>query len=200
MNKEFNVVNFDRRALGAGMAAALALMAVGCGGGGGDDEGGLPLYSAFNQLKGTMTQANVKRLVDGDPVATSATQLVWETEAERLEVNFSNGYVSSATWTDRATGQRLMRTFKNGGIAGAGNTGSLYESYLALRSGMSKSEVIRMVRVAVSQGEGTSQVLWIDGQEALGVRFNGSANTSTVTFAQWGLSIAAGSRTETRTL
>ncbi len=64
---------------------------------------------------------------------------------------------------------------------------------------MTRGEVIQRVPVAVSQGATTSQVLWIDGEEALGVRFNGSSDGSTITFAQWGLSIAAGSRNETRT-
>jgi hypothetical protein len=187
-----------RRELGMGLLAALGLMVVGCGGG--DDDDGQPLYSAFNALRLTMDEADVRDLIDGDPVESSSSSLVWESEIERLEVNLSGGYVFSATWTDLVTGQRLERTFRGGGLSGAGNSGSLYDAYQALRPGMSKADVIDMVRVDVSQGASSSQVLWIDGEEALGVRFNGSSDSSTVTFAQWGLSIAAGSRSETRTL
>jgi hypothetical protein len=201
MKMNSNMPRLGRRDLGIGLLAAVGLVVAGCGGGGGNDDGGQLLYSAFNRLTGNMREADVKKLVDGSPAETDAPRsLEWTSEKDRLEVRFSGGYVSSATWTDLVTGQRLVRNFKGGSIGGAGDTGSLYQSYLALRPGMTKSEVIAMVRVAVSQGAGSSQVLWIDGEEALGVRFNGTANSSTVTFAQWGLSIAAGSRSETRTL
>lgn len=189
-----------RRELNLGFLSALGLVGAGCGGGGGDDDGGQPLYMAFNQLRGHMKESDVKKQIAGDPVANSTPQaLVWESETERLEVSFSGGYVSSATWTDLMTGQRLVRTFKGGGLSGASHSGTLYEVFLALRPGMSKAEVIAKVRLRVSQGEGSNQVLWIEGQEALGVRFNGSDSNSLNTFAQWGLSIPAGNRDETRT-
>ena len=198
MQNCFKSSAMSRRQLGMGLLAAVGLAVAGCGGGGGDDE--QPLYAAFNKLTGNMNEAAVKKLVDEGPTETnSPRRFAWESDTEKLDVLFVNGYVSVATWTDVVTGQRLVRTFKGGSLTGAGNTGTLYESFLALRPGMTKAQVIRLVRVDVSQGAGTSQVLWIDGDEALGVRFNGSADSSTVTFAQWGLSIAAGSRTETRT-
>jgi hypothetical protein len=74
----------------------------------------------------------------------------------------------------------------------------LYDVYQALRSGMTKAEVIRITPVAPFQGADTEQVLWVKDEEALGVRFNGTAESSVIVFAQWGLSVAAGGRTESR--
>ncbi|MEZ5702361.1 MAG: hypothetical protein R3E42_11105 [Burkholderiaceae bacterium] len=90
-------------------------------------------------------------------------------------------------------------------LAGCGGGGSsspsidtLHDAYVALASGMTKAQVIALVPVDPSQGARTSQVLWVKGEEALGVRFNGSSDTSTIVFAQWGLSIPAGGKTESR--
>lgn len=174
----------------------------GCGGSdGGDDDGGQPLFRAFNDLRAGMTPDQVRRLVPLDPAGNpAANPIVWETERERLEVTFQRGVIVSARWTDRQNGRSYQRTFRfSGNGAGSAQPGTLYEAYLALRPGMTRAEVIRLVPVAVSQGANTNQVLWVQGQEALGVQFNGSTDASVITFAQWGLSISAGSRTETRT-
>ena len=187
-----------RRELGLGLAAAMGLVLAGCGGG--DDDDKQPLYTAFNNLRAGMTREDVQRLVGGTPVSGTSSQVLrWESATEVLEVQFSGGLISIARWTDRLTGKTFVRTFGFSGTGGSGSTGSLYEAFKALRPGMTKSEVIRMVPVTVSQGASSSQVLWIDGEEALGVRFNGSGDGATLTFAQWGLSIPAGSRNETRT-
>ena len=87
---------------------------------------------------------------------------------------------------------------RGGGSTPATNAGTLYDAYLALQSGMTKAQVIALVPVSPSQGADTNQVLWVKGEEALGVEFKGSGNTNAVVFAQWGLSIAAGGRTESR--
>ncbi len=84
------------------------------------------------------------------------------------------------------------------GNGGSGSPGTLYEAFKGLRSGMTKSQVIAYVPVRPSQGADTNQVLWVKGEEALGVKFNGSSSGSIITFAQWGLSIEAGGRDETR--
>ena len=83
-------------------------------------------------------------------------------------------------------------------VTDTGEDGTLYRAYLALRSGMTRAQVIAMVPVRPSQGASTSQVLWIKDDEALGVRFDGSTDASVITFAQWGLSIPAGDRNESR--
>jgi len=187
----------SRRELGLGLAGAMGLVLAGCGGG--DDDDGQPLYTAFNGLRGGMTREDVQTLVGTAPVAGTSSQLMrWESETEILEVRFSGTLIASARWTDRVTGKTYLRTF-SGGSRATGGTGSLYQAFLALRPGMTKAAVIGMVPVRVSQGGATSQVLWIDGQESLGVRFNGSGDGSVITFAQWGLSIPAGNRDETRT-
>jgi hypothetical protein len=85
-----------------------------------------------------------------------------------------------------------------GGGGGGPSIDTLHDAYVALSSGMTKAQVIALVPVDPSQGASTSQVLWVKGEEALGVRFNGSSDTSTIVFAQWGLSIPAGGRTESR--
>jgi hypothetical protein len=87
---------------------------------------------------------------------------------------------------------------RGGSGSGSGQDGTLYQAYLALRSGMTRAEVIAAVPVSPSQGASTDQVLWVKGDEALGVKFNGSTDASVITFAQWGLSIAAGGRNESR--
>lgn len=196
MQKDAKFSMLSRRQLGLGLVAAAGLVVVGCGGGG--DDKADSLLDAFNALRGSMKEDDVTDLLEDSPTATDSPRtLRWENDSERLEVVFLGGYVSRATWTDLDTGRSEVRNFSGGGVNG--DTGSLYESFLALRSGMTRAQVIRMVRVDVSQGATTSQVLWIDGQEAMGVRFNGSSDSSTITFAQWGLSIPAGNRNETRT-
>ena len=82
--------------------------------------------------------------------------------------------------------------------SGSGQDETLYQAYLALRSGMTRAAVIAAVTVGPSQGASTDQVLWVKGEESLGVRFNGSTDASVITFAQWGLSVAAGGRNESR--
>lgn len=84
------------------------------------------------------------------------------------------------------------------GGGGGGKVKTLYDAYLALESGMTKQEVLRLVPFEPSQGENTSQVLWVEGEEALGVRFDGGSDVARITFAQWGLSIPAGGRNESR--
>ena len=197
MNKPFRYPALSRRQLGLGLLSGLGLALTGCGGG--DDGDDQPLSAAFNDLRAGMTRDDVQRLVNRAPVSgTSASVLRWETDTDILEVTFSGDRIATARWTDRTTGRSYLRTFRFAGNGGGG-TGTLYQAFLALRPGMTRGEVIQRVPVAVSQGGTTSQVLWIDGEEALGVRFNGSSDGSTITFAQWGLSIAAGSRNETRT-
>lgn len=197
MNKQLRQATLGRRQLGLGVLCAIGLGLTGCGGG--DDGDDQPLYAAFNDLRAGMTRDDVQRRVDQTPLSgTSASVLRWESDTEMLEVTFSGSLISTARWTDRKTGQSFLRTFRFAGNGGGG-TGSLYQAFLALRPGMTRADVIQRVPVDVSQGASTSQVLWIDGEEALGVRFNGSSDGSTITFAQWGLSIAAGSRNETRT-
>ena len=197
MNKQLLSSALTRRQLGLGLLSGIGLALAGCGGG--DDGDDQPLYAAFNDLRAGMTREDVQRLVNRTPLSgTSASVLRWETDTEILEVTFSGDRIATARWTDRTTGRSYLRTFRFAGNGGGG-TGTLYQAFLALRPGMTRSEVIQRVPVAVSQGATTSQVLWIDGEEALGVRFNGSSDGSTITFAQWGLSIAAGSRNDTRT-
>lgn len=197
MNKQLRQATLGRRQLGLGVLSALGLGLTGCGGG--DDGDDQPLYAAFNDLRAGMTRDDVQSRVDQTPLSgTSASVLRWESDTEMLEVTFSGALISTARWTDRKTGQSFLRTFRFAGNGGGG-TGSLYQAFLALRPGMTRADVIQRVPVDVSQGATTSQVLWIDGEEALGVRFNGSSDGATITFAQWGLSIAAGSRNETRT-
>lgn len=197
MNKQMIRFAPNRRQFGIGLVAGVGLVLAGCGGG--DDGDDQPLYAAFNDLRAGMTKDDVQRRVDQAPLSgTSASVLRWETDAEILEVTFSGNLIATARWTDRKTGQSFLRTFRFAGNGGGG-TGTLYQAFLALRPGMTRADVIQRVPVNVSQGASTSQVLWIDGEEALGVRFNGSSDGATVTFAQWGLSIAAGSRNETRT-
>ena len=82
--------------------------------------------------------------------------------------------------------------------SGSGSPRTLYDAYLALASGMSKAQVLALVPFRPSQGADTAEVLWVEADEALGVRFNGTASGATITFAQWGLSIAAGGRQESR--
>jgi hypothetical protein len=86
----------------------------------------------------------------------------------------------------------------SGSSSDSGQDGTLYQAYLALRSGMTRAQVIAAVPVSPSQGAYTDQVLWVKGDEALCVRFNGSSDASVITFAQWGLSISAGGRNESR--
>ena len=192
----------NRRAATWVLLAAASGVLWGCGGSdGGDDDGGQPLYRAFNDLRAGMTPEQVRRVVGLEPSGNAAANpLVWETDKERLEVTFQRGVIVSARWTDRQSGRSYLRTFRLSGNGGGSTApGTLYEAYLALRPGMTRAEVIRLVPVAVSQGATTSQVLWVQGQEALGVRFNGSTDASVITFAQWGLSISAGGREESRT-
>ena len=121
----------------------------------------------------------------------------WETDAETVEVRFIGSTIFEADWTERSTGRTEHRSF----IVGSGGSGSpqtLYDTYVALRSGMTKSEVVALAPVVPSQGSDTEQVLWVLGEEALGVMFNGASNSSAISFAQWGLSIAAGGQTESR--
>ncbi len=75
---------------------------------------------------------------------------------------------------------------------------TLYDAYKSLRSGMTKSQVIALVPVSPSQGRDTSQVLWVDNEEALGVRFNGTSDSSVITYAEWGTDIPSGGRQESR--
>jgi uncharacterized lipoprotein YmbA len=197
MSKQLRRSAWTRRQLGLGLLSGIGLVLAGCGGG--DDGDDQPLYAAFNDLRAGMTKEDVQRRVNLAPLSgTSSSVLRWETDTEILEVTFSGNLISMARWTDRNTGQSFLRTFRFAGNGGGG-TGTLYEAFLALRPGMTRADVIRRVPVDVSQGASSSQVLWVDGEEALGVRFNGSSDGSTITFAQWGLSIAAGSRNETRT-
>lgn len=196
MNKAIQSLTLTRRRLGLGLLSGAGLVLAGCGGGDDDEPS---LLDAFNDLRAGMSRDDVQRVVNRTPLTgASASVLRWETETERLEVVFSGDRIATARWTDRTTGRSYLRTFGFSGNGG-GRTGTLYEAFLSLRPGMTRAEVIRRVPVAVSQGGSTSQVLWIDGEEALGVRFNGSSDGATITFAQWGLSISAGSRTETRT-
>lgn len=85
-----------------------------------------------------------------------------------------------------------------GGGGGGSDINTLYDAYKALAPGMTKAEVLDLVPFKPSQGASTSQVLWVEGQEALGVRFNGSSSTGVITFAQWGMSIPAGGQNESR--
>lgn len=85
-----------------------------------------------------------------------------------------------------------------GGGGGGSDIKTLYDAYKALAPGMTKAEVLDLVPFKPSQGASTSQVLWMEGQEALGVRFNGSSSTGVITFAQWGMSIPAGGQNESR--
>ena len=85
-----------------------------------------------------------------------------------------------------------------GGGGGGSGINSLYDAYKALTPGMTKAEVLDLVPFKPSQGASTSQVLWVEGQEALGVRFNGTSSTGVITFAQWGKSIPAGGQNESR--
>ena len=85
-----------------------------------------------------------------------------------------------------------------GGGGGGSDINTLHDAYKALAPGMTKAEVLDLVPFKPSQGASTSQVLWVDGQEALGVRFNGSSSTGVITFAQWGMSIPAGGQNESR--
>lgn len=85
-----------------------------------------------------------------------------------------------------------------GGGGGGSDINTLYDAYKALTPGMTKAEVLNLVPFKPSQGESTRQVLWVEGQEALGVRFNGTSLTGVITFAQWGLSIPAGGQNESR--
>lgn len=192
----------NRRTAAWAMLVASTAMLWGCGGsdGGSDDDAGQPLYRAFNDLRAGMSPEQVQRVVGLTPSGSNtANPLVWETERERLEVTFQRGVIVSARWTDRQNGRTFLRTFRvSGNGGGSVQPGTLYEAYLALRPGMTRAEVIRMVPVPVSQGANTSQVLWVQGQEALGVRFNGSTDASVITFAQWGLSLSAGGRDESR--
>jgi len=188
-----------RRQFGACIAVAVGLTLVGCGGGDDDDDDDLPLYRAFNALEGGMTLDRVRLLARGAQESGAVSGVVrWTTDTERLDVSFSGASIASARWTNLQTGLSYVRTFR-GGASPAGTPRTLYEAFLSLRPGMTRAEVIRRVPVRVSQGAATSQVLWVQGQEALGVRFAGSADSSVISFAQWGLSIPAGSRDETRT-
>ncbi|MBT9553536.1 MAG: hypothetical protein IV088_22050 [Hydrogenophaga sp.] len=85
-----------------------------------------------------------------------------------------------------------------GGGGGGSDINTLHDAYKALTPGMTKAEVLDLVPFKPSQGASTSQVLWVEGQEALGVRFNGTSSTGVITFAQWGLSIPAGGQNESR--
>ncbi|MGS5088427.1 hypothetical protein ACVC7V_18250 [Hydrogenophaga sp. A37] len=85
-----------------------------------------------------------------------------------------------------------------GGGGGGSDINTLHDAYKALTPGMTKAEVLDLVPFKPSQGASTSQVLWVEGQEALGVRFNGSSSTGVITFAQWGMSIPAGGQNESR--
>lgn len=85
-----------------------------------------------------------------------------------------------------------------GGGGGGSDINTLYDAYKALTPGMTKAEVLDLVPFKPSQGASTSQVLWVEGQEALGVRFKGSSSTGVITFAQWGMSIPAGGQNESR--
>lgn len=85
-----------------------------------------------------------------------------------------------------------------GGGGGGSEINTLHDAYKALAPGMTKAEVLDLVPFKPSQGASTSQVLWVEGQEALGVRFNGSSSTGVITFAQWGMSIPAGGQNESR--
>ncbi|UJW81654.1 hypothetical protein [Hydrogenophaga sp. SL48] len=85
-----------------------------------------------------------------------------------------------------------------GGGGGGSDINTLHDAYKALAPGMTKAEVLDLVPFKPSQGASTSQVLWVEGQEALGVRFNGSSSTGVITFAQWGMSIPAGGQNESR--
>lgn len=85
-----------------------------------------------------------------------------------------------------------------GGGGGGSDINTLYDAYKALTPGMTKAEVLDLVPFKSSQGASTSQVLWVEGQEALGVRFNSSSSTGVITFAQWGMSIPAGGQNESR--
>lgn len=162
-----------------------------------DSGGAWPLHDAFVKLVNGMTESTVRKKVPGTPTKDASTgKLRWETSAEILEIKFVGSIIDSAVWTDRATGRTEKRTFGIG--AGSGSPGTLYEAFKGLRSGMTKSQVIAYVPVRPSQGADTNQVLWVKGEEALGVKFNGSSNGSIITFAQWGLSIEAGGRDETR--
>jgi uncharacterized lipoprotein YmbA len=191
----------NRRQMTLALLGATSALLWGCGGSDGDEEDtGQPLYQAFNDLRGGMSPEQVRRTVPLDPVSSpSANPLVWETARERLEVSFQGGVIVSARWTDRQTGRTYLRTFRVTGGGAGGRPGTLYDAYLALRPGMTRAQVVRLVPVAVSQGGSTSQLLWVEGVEALGVRFDGSTDGSTITFAQWGLSIPAGGRDESRT-
>lgn len=85
-----------------------------------------------------------------------------------------------------------------GESSGSGRPKTLYDAYLALASGMSKAQVLALVPFNPSQGADTAEVLWVEADEALGVRFNGTSSGAAITFAQWGLSIASGGREESR--
>lgn len=202
-----------RRRLGMALLVSAGLGLTGCGGGGldplgvvddesddADSGGALPLYDAFVSLEAGMDTGGVEERVPGTG-AKSANGSVWrwETDAEILVVKFVGVTISEADWTNRSTGRTEHRSFLGGsGGSGDGSPQTLYETYVALRSGMTKSDVAALAPVGPSQGYNTDQVLWVLGEEALGVKFNGSTNSSVITFAQWGLSIAAGGRNESR--
>lgn len=202
-----------RRRLGMAFVVSVGLGLAGCGGGDldpldlvdGDSDGGgssggegLPLHEAFLALQTGMSTFDVEDQMPGSaPEGTASQVMRWETDAETVEVRFIGSTIFEADWTERSTGSTEHRSF----IVGSGGSGSpqtLYDTYVALRSGMTKSEVVALAPVVPSQGSDTEQVLWVLGEEALGVMFNGVSNSSVISFAQWGLSIAAGGQTESR--
>lgn len=220
----FKLSGVSRRRVGLGGVLMFGLGLAGCGGGGldplglGDDDdsegsgggneggggsaGGQPLYDAFLALRPDMRLSDVEKRVPGTASqGDNDNEWRWETSTETLVVRFIGNTISEAIWTDRTSDRTERRAYVftgGGGGSGSGAAQTLYDMYKALRPGMTKSQVVASAPVSPSQGIDTDQVLWVLGEEALGVKFNGTSNSSVITFAQWGLSIAAGGRNESR--
>jgi hypothetical protein len=160
----------SRRRLGLWWLASSGLLFAGCGG------GGLDPLDVVNEIDNGSSDADPLKDCNSDQVIDVKDDCNGDGKLDDSDKQCCRGSTSS----------------------GSGQDGTLYQAYLALRSGMTRAQVIAAVPVSPSQGASTDQVLWVKGDEALGVKFNGSADASVITFAQWGLSIAAGGRNESR--
>ncbi len=162
----------SRRRLGVWCLVSSGLALTGCGGGGLDPLG----------------------LDDDDDSPASGLDLERDCNDDRV-VDLKDDCNGDGKLDD--LDKQCCRTGSGSG-SGSGQDDTLYRAYLALRSGTTRAQVIAAVPVSPSQGANTDQVLWIKGEEALGVRFDGSSDNSVIVFAQWGLSAAAGGRNESR--